>query len=410
MPELEEMFATSLRRQAEPIDATTNLGARSYQLGRRLRTRRRITAVAACTAILAVGVPVGIGQLGGSSTEIGPVETPTPGPRRTPSPTPAGPAKPAKVSIDLDKLPAGAAPKVPWYADGVIHDGDRTVPIDVADDAAVQFAPVAGGYLVAAADPRSGQPKIRLVAGDGAVRHTVTGAFSLPAVSSDGRAIAYSELRGGDGGGEPSIDLVVVDTSTGAERARKHVDVHAAMVVGFLRGLLVFTGQSDDGGRTDLWNPETGQIRTVQGLGRAHGTNGVDLVLADTKVDPQTFEPRCAGIRDMAAGVMKAEICDQQVAGLLGDGRWVLAQSRNERGPLAVVDTASGRTLLEVTVTPELSRAPVTEPDGSLLLVVNQGNREAVVRCTLAGRCERATDVLPAPSEQGSFALATTLR
>jgi len=145
MPDIQEQLTESFHRQVRQVSAGPDLARNAYGQARRLQFRRRVAAGVACIAALALALPIGVDFADGGRSgrmEILPADTRSPEPRPSASEATTG----VKVPLDLDALPSGAAPGVPWYADGVIHDGDRETPIgEVEDGAAVSFVPVADG-------------------------------------------------------------------------------------------------------------------------------------------------------------------------------------------------------------------------------------------------------------------------
>lgn len=361
-------------------------------------------------------MPDGVDHLGGAErTPIQPSNSHSPA--TEPSPAPTRPT--ADVTVDLRSLPSGASPRVPWYADGVIHDGDRTVGIgNVAKSAPVSFVSVAGGYLVQVGGTTdSPATSTRLVRADGTVVRTLPGDIELPLDSADGRTMTWA---GATGPRDDSAALVLTDAVTGADLARKKVDLMGPRPVGFLRGRVAFTDDAADGGTTGIWEPGTGRISWLgRAAQRGLGTDGNDRLLVVTRTDPSTGVARCSAVRDLAAGGQRWETCGLHAWGFLGSGRYVVGDTGRDGGPMVVADAGTGRTLLWVDVTSQgnpatATRNPVMEPagpdaaDGAVLVQVVQGSRAALVRCTLSGRCELATPVRRIAHEGEEPALPAT--
>lgn len=400
MHDLEDRVTASLRRQAERVTAAPGLARAAHQDGRRLRVRRRLTAAVVCVAALAIGVPVGLNLAdveGTSKTQIAPATTQSPAPR--PSTTPKAMVK---ATIDLAKLPMGEAPRVPWYSDGKIHDRGRDIPVGkVKQGSQVEFIPVAGGYLVSdcCASPDDNPGRTRLIGTDGHVKKTLP---EMPIVSADGRRLAWTEPAAAN---SDRRDLVLADAKTG-EHLQKSGDlgIEAPTPVGFARGLVAFGTDTADGGSTNMWNPETGEVTTIKGLQAAQITNGSDLLVAATKVEPETGETTCSAVHDMTVHHLLWQTCDLRLWSLSTDGRYVFGDAGNgDLAPTTVAEATNGHPLLE------LSRAwisnPTVETDGSMLFQATQAERQALIRCTLDGNCERATETRPVPPGGTAVAL-----
>lgn len=417
--DIEERVAASLHQQAGGVNATPDLARKAYGRAHRLRLRRRIGGAVACLVALAIAVPIGTNVVdlrGGGRTEIAPSDNRAPRPRATPSAVAAKPR--VKVSLDLSKLPAGRAPEVPWYAGGVIHDGARTTPVgNVEKGSMVSFLPVAGGYVVQVSccerDGFGFPSTTRLIGVDGKVRRVLPPGAAMPVASGDGRTLVWSEPVGGD---SPDSSFLAADAATGDERARTTVRGNFPTAVGFLRGLVAWTDDEPDGGVTGLWNPETGRVNRVEDLGQARATDGARRLLVT--VDKAADNPApCVGA--VASSRRSRELwraCDVMSESFSADRRYVFGRLGNgDAPPAAVLDAATGRVVMEIG-TPLVFgiyaedgagvTRPVVEHNGDLLVEVTQERRQALVRCSVGGRCERATDLRALGEAGGSlFAL-----
>jgi hypothetical protein len=385
--QLENLISEALSDQAAQAADGENLMRDARRRGRRIVLRRRIIVGVACAAVLAVAVPVGINALGPETRKIQPIDTSKPLPRRT------LPAKETKVILDIDKLPKGKAPGVPYYADGAIHDGGRTVEVPgTRPDSYVNFVPVAGGYAVQIGEGSEGRSMLLSSTGEKIRDLPVMSAHVpqiLPAVSEDGRLLAWPEW---DAGGSGNGELVVADATTGEVRYRMRVDgAQFPYPAGFVGAQVVLT--DDYGGYVRLWEPESGRLTPIRGVTYAHNTDGSELLVTPMDSDPDKYEVVNArtGARPWGAkagfhGLM-----------LMKHGPYAYAQERKGDGErpqdnvMTVFDAPTGRRLLELTG--YVDQGTAAEPDGSVLISAVSDDRErgALVRCTIDGKCELAT-------------------
>ncbi|GAB3414820.1 WD40 repeat domain-containing protein [Flindersiella endophytica] len=375
--DLQDKFTESLRRHAEPVSAGPGLAQSAHRRALRLRMRRRIAAGAACLIALAVAIPLGYNLLGGPvRTDIAPAGT-------------------NEVRIDVGTLSRGPDPRIPWFQDGAIHDGDRTVPIQGRPGATYSFVPTAGGYLLLDEDNQA----FRWVGKDGAVIRSMPNEAieGLPVVSADGRTLAWTQIVGN---GEGST-LVTADAVTGTLLHRKPVPGHVAVAVGFIGDAVVSSEEAPDGGTTRWWEPKTGVFVTVDHVAAAYGTNGRNVLVADSAGSP--VEP-CLGVFDPTKDSSKLwDKCSLQLAlyASSADGKLLAFMSNDESPKIYVFDARTGK--LRLTVDGVESVHNMTfEPGGSLLVHGAEGTERFLVRCTLSGTCEAASDPIderkvPAP-------------
>lgn len=377
--ELEDRIGSLLTRKADRVDSQpgkADLAAHAYRQGLRMRTRRRIVTGVAGLAVLAAVVPAGLNLLGPTDERIVPVETPRPT-----QATPAMPTKLSEVEIDLGTLPKGAPPGIPWYADGEIHDGERTIP--VADLG--QFYPVENGYVVQAGG------RIRLLNANGEQVADITRYGKFPVVSSDGRKLATATGR----------TATVLDATTGevlhSVRLRAN---NPPGVVGFLSNIVLLGGTATPQAG-ELWDPEENRITPLRGWdvseinGRTDGRERLVTAISGT----------CYAIFDADEEKPLWRLCDAVNPEFIADGRFLVAEKEGS-GPL-VMDAATGRPLLQLSGL-KLMYFPLTwDPSGAVLAwaMGGDGTAGAVVRCTLTGQCEIAAEgdpgnggALPDPS------------
>ncbi|GAB3414811.1 WD40 repeat domain-containing protein [Flindersiella endophytica] len=379
--QLEERISRLLRERAGQAGSGDEVAGVAHRRGRRIILRRRIVAGVAGLAALAVAVPVGLNALGPETQKIEPIETSTPLPRRT------LPAKETKVTLDIDKLQQGKTPAVPYYSDGAIHDGAKTIPVPGAKtDSYVNFVPAAGTYAVQIGDGPDG--KSMLLDSNGAkIRDlpvlSAHVSLVLPAISADGRTLAWPEWDASGSG-----EMVVANASTGQELHRRRVDSDQfPYPAGFIGQQVLLT--DDYGGYVRLWEPESGRLSSIAGVRHALTTDGRQRLVADEDGRYPVFDARTGRrLWDTAAGIR-----------LLRGGQYAYFADEVSRPgtdevtmQTTIVDAATGRHLLEVTGTKD---GPVAaEPDGTILFGADSptGAGAALVRCTIDGKCERATE------------------
>lgn len=382
---LENRIGRLLRSKAEQASGSPTLAAGARRKVRRIVVQRCLTASVAGVAALAVAVPVGLAALRHDSTP--PILGPT------------------KVSIDLDELPNGAPPELPYYSasETSIHDDGKTIPVDAKQSAAVQFTPVDNGYVVQVGGG-SGARTTLIDSSGGEVRTLPTftepvpagevAPATLPAVSADRDRLAWPEWdddRSGKG------RLVVADAATGDIRFQKRFDETAfAYPVGFVgrRVVVAFDGSSG----TRVWDPATGELSAVEQAGSPFGTDGSNRVLAAT--GSEDGEQTCSATFDFAvfdidAGERLWDSCGERlwVRSLSKDGRHAFAQYEygNDRYYAEVLDASTGRAVLEIRG--DMAVDPIPEPDGGLLLKAfdSDSSEVAIIRCSIEGDCELAT-------------------
>ncbi|GAB3437363.1 hypothetical protein [Flindersiella endophytica] len=363
--------------------------------GRRLVVRRRVTAGLACVAALAASIPSGAWLFGTGDRQVGPA-----GSIYGPAVQPHLPAKLHKITIgDVGKLKQGVPPSVPYVLGGQIHDGERKIRIAGPYESPF-FTPVHDGYLVLS-------DRVQLVDTTGA---TIRGlpminehaTRALPAVSADGRQIAWPEW---DANGAQH-KLVVGDATTGRILQEKVVtDVPFPYPVGFVGDKVVFAAglpaendkafgkavQQLGAGVTGIWDPESGQVSALDKAGTARGVDDFGHILTGTNP-----AQNCPAVYDAATGKQLWKKCGIEFSELSRAGL-VIGEEGNvvdERQTRTVVlDAATGRRLLQIEGS--YSHSIVWESDDDLLLLAGDRKGSAVVRCSLTGQCERATGNLP---------------
>ncbi|SDU82015.1 WD40 repeat domain-containing protein [Jiangella alkaliphila] len=332
---------------------------------------------------------------------------------------PAGP-----ITVDVDQLPAGPAPSVPWYADGVLHSGDVEVPLEGDFSGFRALSEVAGGFVVlfveSGVDNTDGN-QLALISRDGQRTVLDDGAVYDVAVSGDGTMIAWAVhdwATHGPGDGPGRTLLRVADARTGDvvyEREQTGAEGSVGVAKGFLPdGRIVLDKATNAPGGIFLWDPAADTVTpwTDYGFTNTVAPGGELAVLtppneaADTApgvvdtltgellwtvspdhyVGTQAFSSDGRHLAVIAApglpGAEEFEDAERIGAGV--DGELDVPRS------VVVLDARSGEPVLTVADT---GPGNITwESDGSLVFEVwdEASATHSLVRCSLDGRCELA--------------------
>lgn len=402
----------ALRTRA--LGETPSLAGPAVELARRLRTRRRLGAVAGTAlAVAAVTVPV----LWNARPDH-PID-PGPGRPATVASPSGGPVAPVVVRLPaVAALAAGASPRVAWFVKAPFAKGPVVVHLPDGGElsapgitAAVPYGP---GSILAAVPAAGSLVSLSVVgpapagpSGSGAV--TLTPA-SLPIGSATSGRVAYWH-RAGDLGileeRSGTDGLVLTKTATPAGESTFEP-------VGQLApGVVLVAEQGPAGARAWRTTPE-GRLEPIAGWSvptAASERGGRYAGLATSGHDG----PLCAQVRRAADDRLLWSACDRKVVGFSPDGRTALVVPLTGSGlgvgggwaQLDVVDAATGSSLLSITG-PAIDQV-ASEPSGAVLLAARDGTGSAVVRCTLDGTCARATPTIPVSGEPGDgYALASS--
>lgn len=420
MTEAEELLRGALHRVADGVGAEPVPQAVVRRAHRR-RRRRRVGFAAAGAALVTAAVPFGASLVG--------VPQPTQG-VATDHPVAGSSTAAAKevapVSIDFAKLPRGAAPSVAYYADGVIHDGDKAIPFRGYESVA-ELAKVADGYAVVADRTVEGGPRaLVLVRPDGSRRVIGSGMiFHRPAVSASGRLMAWSSYGATP---EDSVTtLYLTDTATGAPVQKLSLgsgEDNLAQPRAIIGSKIIVERATNAATKPVLvWDPDTNELTDwYDGYGVA-GTSADGSKVAVSQASSYDEEV-CFDLVTVADKRWQWRSCDYDHWGVAfaPDGNHLLAararfslmrsddgapsaptsdpggmetqsprpdQNLTAETDLFALNAATGRRVLQIKDQQPLQRT--WESADTFLFTATDGKQDAIVRCSLAGRCELAT-------------------
>ncbi len=374
----EETFVRVLERRADDVrprhldleDVRRSAG--------RIQRRRRAAVAGGVAAAVAAAILVPTTLLGGSPKSAEPEPVP-PGPTITPGQT---------VAYDLDAPPLGDAPRVLYEraADSVAIDvdGEHALP-----EGTLQVVPYGDGYLALAVRDNTNTFGLSLYQLDAgfAPGEDLGPVGERIALSQDGRRVAWMELAPES----PALLVVAEDGQVVQQLPLPGVD--SGYPVGFTEDGTVYAVVAPDGEQT--WEVAVGDQRApVDHLIRLMDASPVsDLVVGSTRFDTKKNLLR-AGV--VTGSELLWEKCCYTLEDLSPDGSLVIGYP-DEGIPsyrrLTVLDARSGEKVVEFdggrlgTVV-----EAAWEDDGHVLAVVQQDNRQAILRLGLDGTVERTTD------------------
>ncbi|GAB3432865.1 hypothetical protein [Flindersiella endophytica] len=276
-----EGLSAAMRRIADQTTpaAPDPAGTIKHRAG---RLRRRRIAAAAVVGAAAVGlvVPVGVALYpshqpdGNVATRTTTQPTTEPKPTQTEDTraTPTSTAKRgadgvAETAVDFGKLPRGKAPDVPWYFDGVIHDGAREIPFRTGYPWVRSLQKVTGGYVVVATSEGTEEPgyELFLVGQNGQRnsldRETGGGLIFDPLVSDGGSQVAWSRFSGG---ATIRTTLNTYDVAAGKVTSTKQIvgGEESLLEVRAFLGSSILVNRATNALSTPvkIWDPRTGSL------------------------------------------------------------------------------------------------------------------------------------------------------
>jgi hypothetical protein len=418
---LEDQVRDALDDLVTRVPPRAGLADTVLRQAHRRRTAVRLVAAGTTAVAVAAGTVFVISDpLGTDGADLGTV-----GPAAGEPGEDQGQDAPAEpVTLDVDHLPAGPAPSVPWYADGVLHSGDVEVPVEGDFSGFRALSEVAGGFAVlfveSGVDNTDGN-QLALISRDGQRTVLDDGAIYDLAVSGDGTMIAWAvhdwATHGPDDGPGRTL-LRVADARTGDvvyEREQTGAEGSVGVAKGFLGdGRVVLDNATNAPGGIFLWDAAADTVTPWTGYGftNAVAPGGELAVLTppneaadsapgvvdtatgerlwtippDHFAGAQAFSPNGQYLAVVAApGLPDAqEFEDAERNGEVIDGELDVPRS------IVVLDARSGEPMLTIEDT---GPGNVTwESDGSLVFEVwdEATATRSLVRCSLDARCELA--------------------
>lgn len=382
----EELLSDTLHQRVDhrtlPSTPMIDIVSRTVRIRRRKRVRNGVVTAAVVSVLAAPFVLDAVRQ-----PDTGP--TPTERPSNYRSPTDADPR------VLLADVALGDPPAVPWIdgSDYVAADGTRTtLPVDQIGAA----TPYRGGFLVA-----KHAEKVALL--DSQLREVWRKcAASHFAVSADGLRTAYQAINCPG----PMDGTLHFGRTDGSDERTAYIP-QVGRPVGFLGDAVVVSSYNlvppvlvdPDGTSTRI-----DALRSVAGvderLGLVSGqhTSSGDIRIVGAVVDPRT-------------GAVKWQLPDWNLHTFSPDGSMVVG-ARLDKSSLgvAVFDAETGDRLHEFALPRDFQANRVAwEDDEHLLMTTTQIHAQAILRTTLDGAIQRATEVAPYEPEVQRFGLAPNL-
>ncbi|MBB5791362.1 hypothetical protein [Jiangella mangrovi] len=354
---------------------------------RRAKRQRRTTRIAVAGGVAAFGLAAA------AIAVVDPTEI------RTDAP-PAGGTD--GTVVDLAHLDAGPPPEIAWYADGALHHGTESTPFDLETDYPVIIR-LPDGYLVwesvPGPDSADHTATIWLVPDDGERVELGSGDLTPPVVSAAGDIAAWG-VRNDDWvldeeAREQGVtsSIVVVDLTTGEVAHRlDEAPSPSASPKGFVReDRVVFEAAANTAWGAYVWEFD-GEVTLLR------ADTGVDAVSQGTGLVRLAASPPMT--LDLEAGTTLVPEADPGWPVYSPGGRYVATITRpgttlgtgTGRDQLVIRDAYSGEEVVRLdTEAPE--SLPVWENETGLVFGAYQdGATAALVRCTVDGECELATE------------------
>jgi hypothetical protein len=388
---------TLLTRRADEVPQA-DLAERALGEARSIRRRRRIGAAVAVAAVIAVAAPVGATLVDGQATNGSPrLATQPTAPATTPPEPPTTRPEPITLELSLSGLDRGGDPSVPYLDAGQWHsdDGGFTQLAWPNGHTLIDVAEFDEGVGVWTTDisGRMHMSTPGIVPGI-----DLTPPASAPAVDDSTGAVAFA-----------LGDTLYFGQSLSADTPSVALDgVSDIRLLDANDGVVVIAGVVDERpmvGRADftttpptyepLFDPADVVEATAFSLAASlMGQFGQDTVPGDPN------ESRCAVLTDLDhVNDGGWASCRWRPESFSPDGSRVFAlDTRTEGfGPrrAAVLDSATGEVLLDLTAAGTFGFWPSWESNDSVLLTMVEDDA-AIIRCTVGVGCELATDPKPA--------------
>lgn len=440
MNEFESRIADELRARAQHVEGMPGASGPSLADGARsraatIRTRRYVAAGAVAAVAIGIGVPAALSLGGTPHTAPLPAGTPTSLEPTTPAPTPTAPdpttpstpppsdpptepaTEPATdpadpppprggtTTLTLDGLPAGQSPTIGWVDGSTFHhpDGGEIElpeyfggPLPFGDGLVGTWFGNSAGVSVMFLDSAGAMTEYR---GEG------------PAVTADGSLIGYydqeaSQLRFAqtDGGGTgPSAipvpaDQIVMPIGFLDDRTLiSNIRSADGTPLGIRRDTL--TGGDPESGDTPPWQTE--RITAV--------SEAAQLVVG---ISGYAEAEMCSDVFGADGGKLWGT-CEYSFDHFSPDGRYLVGAHAYRDGAgtafTVIVDAQTGELIHQYDATDGYITNMSFEDDDHVLIVMNSNrpHRAAILRCTVDGSCETATDVRDLGDDEWPFGFGT---
>lgn len=312
--------------------------------------------------------------------------------------------------IDITWLDRGAPSKVPWLANGTIHDDTTAVPLPDVD--VISFAAVTDGYVV---HSRNGSgADIDLVRATGRTIDLDEGDISAPVVRRGGKEIAW--VRYATTGDEVSSHVVAAYAPSGAVDPTTSGPVAKSRYapVGYLGTLGVVLDAQGDEPATAVDIASLSHLSWADTIG-VSATSDAERLAAFVRRYDSDDRPCTAVARvdDLFGGTEDLwESCELTPISFSPDGRHAVAVDSRVDGlgysMLYVVNAETGEHITKLNV--ELSQRVAWESNSTLVFDAWTDDAMALVRCPLSGTdCERTTPIAvddPADANTPAYLLA----
>jgi hypothetical protein len=398
--QLEEELAAWMRRQADQSWNGADIAPGAFKKSRRIRRQRRIATVVVAAAALAGVVTAGTQVVNLATPGDQVVNTPTtsaeptpPGRTQAPKPLPKG-SKP--IVLDFGKLPS-ASTSVPWWdaRTGTLRWGEEELTLgqNGRPEAFAKLGADQARLFVTFQTTGEVGARLDLIDGDG--DQSLTKNAGTFAVSADGGQIAFT-----------TGDREVRVASSAGKTLHSKAFGFAPEVTGFVGDSVVVSSPDGEQPLTQVWDLDTDQVRTIQGVLSGLTTVASKGLLAVRTGNPSLGDALCNAVIDVNNGDRELWRggCGQEVVSLSPDGRYAVLSPPTEGDVTEVdytfVDLRNGRDVMKLQA---MSWDGVAwEPDSThVVLNAFVQDENAPVRCDLFGTCELVSD--PLPWDGGSF-------
>lgn len=323
----------------------------------------------------------------------------------------AGPASAADpIFLNPSTRPQGAAPAIPYYdpATKVLHDGSKTLTLTGLQGTVVQLHKVDGGYLLGRTTGGTGADMV-FVSSTGK-RTLITQQWQAPTCDCLRTDVMVDSAGGTVTFNRRSATSFYKDTLTVSlptlKIIRTRVFSSSARLYEARQGKVLLAL----GSRLLRWTPKTNAIETVSSIGQeataADTSAGQQLTRADDGGGSQTLRPL-----PPATGPTWGVDADENISAWSADNQHIAGSfeivSGNTDNGFIVRRASDGASTLVVYIP---ARAKITWEDNNTVLFPTNydfGNEVQLVRCTLAGDCQR---VGPATTSYAMLYVVATRR